>query len=148
MAPRDHAAPAATMESYFSDVAKQLDGLAQAGEAYTAWFGAECSDFVRMNRGKVRQPGTVVQRYLGVDLIRGARHASQFLSLSGDLAADRVAIATGVAAARAALADAADDPHLLVSTEVHSSREARGGPLPAAESIVDAALEAAHGTDL
>ena len=74
MAPREHAAPAATMESYFRDVAVTLDGLVQAGETYTAWFAAECSDFVRMNRGKVRQPGTVVQRYLGIDLIRGARH--------------------------------------------------------------------------
>ena len=148
MAPRDHAAPAATMESYFNDVATTLDGLVQAGEAYTAWFAAECSDFVRMNRGKVRQPGSVVQRYLGVDLIRGARHASHFLSLTGEPATDKVSIAAAVAAARTALTDAADDPHLLVATEVHSSREERGGPLPAAETIVDATLEAARGTDL
>jgi len=148
MPPRDHAAPAATMESYFSDVATTLDGLVRAGEAYTAWFAAECSDFVRMNRGKVRQPGSVVQRYLGIDLIRGARHASHFLSLTGDPAADRASIAAAVATARTALADAADDPHLLVATDVRSSREARGGPLPAAETIVDAALEAARGTDL
>ena len=46
------------------------------GETYTAWFSAEASDFVRMNRGKVRQPGSVVQRYLDIDLIRGARHAT------------------------------------------------------------------------
>ena len=36
----------------------------QAGERYTASFAAEQTDFVRMNRGKVRQPGTVAQRYL------------------------------------------------------------------------------------
>jgi predicted Zn-dependent protease len=136
------------MESYFRDVAATLDGLVQAGETYTAWFAAECSDFVRMNRGKVRQPGTVVQRYLGVDLIRGARHATQYLSLTGDPAVDRTAIGAAVAAARTALADAADDPHLLLATEVHSSRDARGGPLPAAELIVEAALESARGTDL
>ena len=68
MPPRENAAPAATMESYFRDVAAMLDGLVQAGETYTACFSAECSDFVRMNRGKVRQPGSVVQRYLGIDL--------------------------------------------------------------------------------
>src|SRR4029450_1200863 len=123
MAPRDHAAQAATMESYFNDVATQLDGLVPAGETHTAWFAAECSDFVRMNRGKVRQPGSVVQRYLGVELIRGARHASHLVSLTGDPATDRGAVAAGVAATRAALADAADDPHLLIATEVHSSRE-------------------------
>ena len=73
------------MESYFHDVAALLDGLVQAGETYTAWFSAEASDFVRMNRGKVRQPGTVVQRYLDIDLIRGARHATHLVSLAGDL---------------------------------------------------------------
>ncbi|HYQ99628.1 MAG TPA: metallopeptidase TldD-related protein [Casimicrobiaceae bacterium] len=148
MVPRDHAAPAVTMESYFRDVAAALDGLVQAGETYTAWFSAEASDFVRMSRGKVRQPGSVVQRYVGVDLIRGARHATQLLSLAGDLAADRRSIASAVAAARAALADAGDDPHLLIATDVRSSRETRGAPLPPAEVIVDAALEAARGTDL
>jgi len=148
MVPREQAAPAVTMESYFRDVATALDGLVQAGEAYTACFSAESSDFVRMSRGKVRQPGSVVQRYLAVDLIRGARHATQLLSLAGDLAADRSAIAAAVVAARAALADAADDPHLLVATDVRSSRETRGSPLPPAESLVDAVLDAARGTDL
>ena len=37
--------PAATMESYFRDVAATLDGLVQAGETYTAWFSAECLRF-------------------------------------------------------------------------------------------------------
>jgi predicted Zn-dependent protease len=148
MVPRENAAPAATMESYFRDVAAVLDSLVQAGETYTACFSAEASDFVRMNRGKVRQPGSVVQRYLEVDLIRGAKHATHQLSLSGDPATDRAAIAAAVASSRAALADAADDPHLLIATDVASSREARGGPLPAAESIVDAVLDAARGTDL
>ena len=148
MAPREQAVPAATMESYFRDIAAALDGLVQADETYTACFSAECSDFVRMNRGKVRQPGSVVQRYLEIDLIRGQRHATHQLSLTGDAAVDRAAIATAVAASRAALADAADDPHLLIATEVHSSREARGGPLPPAEAIVDTALELARDTDL
>jgi predicted Zn-dependent protease len=148
MVPREQAAPAVTMESYFRDVAAMLDSLVQAGETYTAWLSAESSDFVRMSRGKVRQPGSVAQRYLAVDLIRGMRHATELLSLAGDLAADRGAIATAVAAARAALADAAEDPHLLVATDVRSSRETRGSPLPPAESLVDAVLDAARGTDL
>jgi predicted Zn-dependent protease len=148
MAPREQGAPAATMESYFRDVAATLDGLVQAGETYTAWFSAESSDFVRMSRGRVRQPGSVVQRYLAVDLIHDKRHATQLLSLAGDLAADRSAIAATVAAARSALADAVDDPHLLVATDVRSSREVRGSPLPPAESLVDAVLDAARGADL
>jgi predicted Zn-dependent protease len=148
MAPREQAVPQATMESYFLDLAAMLDGLTEAGETYTASFSAEVSDFVRMNRGKVRQPGTVVQRYLDLDLMRGTRHATHLVSLSGDLAVDRATAAAAIAATRAALHEVADDPHLLVATEVHSTRARRGGPLPAAETVIDAVLTAADGADL
>jgi predicted Zn-dependent protease len=68
MAPRDPAVAHATMEAHFNDLAATLDGLLAAGEAYTARFAAETSDFVRMNRGKVRQPGSVTQGYLDLNL--------------------------------------------------------------------------------
>jgi len=136
------------MEAYFHELAAALDRLLAPGEPYTAWLAAESSDFVRMNRGKVRQPGSVVQRYLEVDLIRGARHASHRLSLQGDVSADVDAIAAAVAGLRSALPDLADDPHLLYATEPRSTRSVRGAALPAAEAIVDTVLGAADGLDL
>ena len=148
MAPREQALGQSTMEAYFHDLAALLDSLVVAGETYTASFSAEVSDFVRMNRGKVRQPGSVTQRYLDIDLIRGARHATYLVSLSGDLAVDRATIAAAVAATRAALPDVADDPHLLIATDVRTTRAVRGGPLPAAETIIDTVLDGATGTDL
>jgi len=147
-APRDIGAVPAIMETYFHDLAGMLDGLLAAGETYTAWFSAEASDFVRMNRGKVRQPGTVVQRYLDVGLVRGARHASHRLSLAGDAAADRELLRAAVAGLRAALADQDDDPHLLIATDAPTTRTRRGGPLPPAEAVIDAVLGAAQGEDL
>ena len=148
MAPREQSLGQTTMEAYFLELATLLDGLLQAGETYTATFSAETSDFVRMNRGKVRQPGSVVQRYLDIDLIRGLRHATHLVSLSGDLGVDRATIASAVAATRAALPDIADDPHLLIATDVNATRDVRGGLLPAAETIIDAVLDTAQGTDL
>ena len=59
------------METYFNDVAALLDRSLAPGEIYICRFDAEVSDFVRMNRGKVRQPGTVSQSYLALRLIRG-----------------------------------------------------------------------------
>ena len=70
-----------TIEDYFEALASILDQAIAAGERYTAWFSAEESDFVRMNRGRVRQPGTVIQRQLRIQLVRGKRHASHTLSL-------------------------------------------------------------------
>ena len=147
-APRDVAVPRAAMEDYFHDLAKTLDGLVAAGESYTANFSAEASDFVRMNRGRVRQPGSVAQRYLEIELIRGARHASYRLSLAGSRADDRERLRAAIAGLRAALPDLDDDPHLVIATAVASTRAARGGALPAAEAVIDAVLGAADGQDL
>jgi len=148
MAPRGEPAGMAAMESYFNDVAVALDGIVAAGEAYTANFSSETSDFIRFNQGKVRQPGNVVQCYVDVDLIDGARHASHRLSLSGDLAADTGQLRAALAGLRAALPELDPDPHLLIATDIVSTRAARAGRLPPAEIVIDALLEAAHGEDL
>ena len=96
MVPRETGALPAAMEAYFHELADALDGMVHAGETGLAWLAAESTDFVRMNRGKVRQPGSVVQRYLDVSLISGARQATRQLSLSGDVAADRERIAAAI----------------------------------------------------
>ncbi len=136
------------MESYFHELAAILDGLVASDEAYTAWFAGEASDFVRLNRSKVRQPGTVVQRTLTIDWMRGTRHAKHSVSLSGHPVADRVAIEAAVGILRTALPDLDPDPHLLISTDVRSSRSIRREPLPPAEEIVAAVLAASVGLDL
>ena len=118
------------MENYFLALAEVIDTTLQAGERYTASFDAEQTDFVRMNRGKVRQPGTVAQRYIAVRLIRGQRHAKHVLSLTGDLTVDGIAIRAVVAGLRVALPELADDPLLLLPTAVKSTHALRGGPLP------------------
>jgi predicted Zn-dependent protease len=136
------------MEDYFDSVASILDRAIETGERYTAWFSAEASDFVRMNRGRVRQPGTVNQRSLRIQLVRRQRHASHSLSLTGTIATDREAITRAVATLRAALPELADDPHLLLPDDVQSTRVQRDGILPPSEVIVDEVLDAANGLDL
>ena len=148
MVPLDTRAAPKTMETYFHDLAAMLDGLVAAGETCLAWFAGETSDFVRMNGGRVRQPGSVTQHYLDIELVRGARHATQRVSLGGHPETDRAQLQTAVSRLREALPDLADDPHLLVATEVRSSRDVRGSPLPPAEEIIDAVLAAADGQDL
>jgi len=136
------------MEHYFQALAKGIDATLKAGERYTASFEAEETDFVRLNRGKVRQPGSVAQRYVAVRLIHGARHAEHLLSLTGDLAADRTAVGDALAGLRGALPDLADDPHLLLPADVKSTHAVRGDPLPPAEHVIARILAAADGTDL
>src|SRR5581483_6669407 len=135
-------------EAYFHDLAAVLDRALAAGEFYTASLAAETSEFVRFNRGKVRQPGSVSQCYLEIDLMQGRRHALQRLALCGNPASDAAAIEAAVLALRAALPALDDDPHLLYATQVHSTRSVRGTPLPAAERIIDDVLTAAKGHDV
>jgi len=136
------------METYFRDVASLLDRSLVRGEVYTCRLDAEASDFVRLNRGKVRQPGTVTQCYLRLHLIEGSRHGEESLTVSGDLARDREPILVALARLRAALAGLPDDPHLAYSTEVRDTRDVRSGSLPAAEALIDSILDAASGLDL
>lgn len=134
-------------EEYFAELTGVFDRAIGPGERYTAWFAAETSDFVRMNRGRVRQPGTVVQRSLRLRLIRDARHASHTLALTATPATDRQTIEQAIAMLRATLPDLADDPHLLLPDAVASTRVIRAGELPPSEAIVDQVLSAAAGTD-
>jgi len=136
------------MEQYFEQIAAALDRALAAGERYTAAFDAEVTDFVRLNRGQVRQPGTVSQRYLDLRLIAGARHAKHRLTLTGDANVDLPAVTAALTGLRTALIDLHDDPHLLLPTDVVSTRSQRGSPLPPAAGTVEEILAAAHGQDL
>jgi len=136
------------VEAFFEAMTRAVQKALAPGERFTLTFDAEDTDFVRMNRGKVRQPGTVSQRYLSVRLIEGTRHAEHTLSLTGHVAADTEVVRDAVASLRAAIPELADDPLLLLPTEVHNSRNVRDGSLPPAEAIVDEILRSADGTDL
>jgi predicted Zn-dependent protease len=89
-----------------------------------------------------------VQCHLRVHLIDGHRHAEQCLTVSGDLKRDREPVLAAVLRLRRTLSQMPDDPHLSYATEVRSSRVARSAPLPPAEAIVDAVLDAAQELDL
>lgn len=136
------------MENYFNALAAAAERALAGGESYTMTFAAEETDFVRMNRGKVRQPGHVEQRYLHVRLIRGARHASHLLSLTGDLGADSRALDAALAGLRNALPELSDDPHLLLPTSVTSSRSVRCDTMPSSAAMVESLLAMASGHDL
>lgn len=137
-----------SIEDDFAALVAAISGARAAGERFTISFAAEDTDFVRLNRGRVRQSGSVVQRTLALRLIHGARHATHTLSLTADVARDVATVRTAMADLRAVLPDLADDALLLLPDAVHSSREVRDGAVPPAEDVVDAILDAADGLDL
>lgn len=135
------------MEAHFDRAASALTANTRGHEVSTLWFSGERSDFVRFNRGRVRQAGTVTQIYARVHLIDGARHAEMTVTLAGG-ASDDALIARALDDLREVVASAPEDPFLIYSTEVKSSRRAHHGSLPEPERVVAAVGDAAEGVDL
>jgi predicted Zn-dependent protease len=136
------------MQEYFYTLADMLTTLLHGQEVYTCTFRGEESDFVRFNRSAIRQPGTVSQRFLSLDLLDGRRHAAGDIGLSGDLDIDRPRVTELVQGLREKLPYLPEDPYLLYATEVHSSEQHGANRLPPPQATVAAMLEAGQGHDL
>lgn len=135
------------MQQYFYELAALLDTRMEGAEQYKCWLSAEASDFVRFNRSAIRQAGHVRQIHLSLHLIDGLRHAKTTLALAGDLESDRALLERMVSDLRAQLPDLPEDPHLMISTEVHSTQHVAASRLTDTDVIVDEVLRAAEGYD-
>jgi len=136
------------MHEYFYTLADAITALLKGDEIYTCTFRGEDSDFVRFNRSAVRQAGTVAQRFLNLDLIRGQRHAAADVALSGDLEEDHARLTHAVAELREQLPYLPEDPYLLYATDVQPSMHEGENTLPDSTEAVAAVLDAGRGRDL
>ncbi len=136
------------MQEYFYDLADAITGLLHGDEFYTCTFHAEDSDFVRFNHSLIRQAGSVAQRYLTIDLIRGQRHAATDVALSGAFDSDRAQLSQVIKDLRERLPHLPEDPHLLYATTVHSTVQQGENHLPEKAEAVAAVLDAGRGRDL
>ena len=148
MTARNGGLTAAAIEGHFEELARALDDCIRPNEIGCLRLAAEVSDFVRLNHGRIRQPGSVAQALVEVELIHGSTHASHTITLTGDPAGDRSQLQEAIAGLRSVLPDLAPDPHLDLPTNVVSSRHERGSALPPVESIITTVLDAAEGLDL
>ena len=80
--------------------AEQFEGLVAwlrkalvSPEQFTVGYNAETSEFIRFNKGKVRQAGVVQQASLSLKLINEGRHASVNVTLAGEPAVDQQRVA-------------------------------------------------------
>jgi predicted Zn-dependent protease len=136
------------MQDYFYALADTVTASLHGDEIYTCTFQAEDSDFVRFNRSAIRQAGSVVQRYLGLDLIHGRRHTAAEIALCGDFQSDRDRLHQVLIGLREQLPYLPEDPHLLYATTVHSSAHPGENRLPVKGDAVAAMLDAGAGRDL
>jgi predicted Zn-dependent protease len=132
----------------FETLAKTVQDQLHGGESFELNLHAEDSEFVRLNRGKVRQAGSVVQRALSLDLAEGKRHAAGSLTLSGDATADRARVTELVGELRAQRGELPEDPWLLTPDEPSSSERVVASELPARDEVLDRLADAGRERDL
>lgn len=135
------------MQQGFNDLADHLIAGLSADEVLLLTFDGERSDFVRLNRSRVRQAGRVEQRVLGLQLIVGNRHASARLTLSG-AADDRARATAALVALREQIPWLPEDPHLLYATEVNDTERIADDLLPDPADAIDSVVAAAEGVDM
>jgi predicted Zn-dependent protease len=136
------------LEERFRDLAQcTFEGLADR-EVLLLNLEAEDSDFVRVNRARVRQAGHVRQQVLRVELIRDGRSARATLPLAGEPDTDAVQLHAQLARLRDLLPHLPEDPYLFYATEPRDTRHEGGNRLPEAQAAVEHWLDAAQGLDV
>ena len=135
------------MQAYFYQLADYLQQQVRGQERFKCEFAAETSDFVRFNRGALRQPGHVRQMALSLNWIEGECHATASIGLSGQWDADQGELDAIVKVLREQLPDLPPDPHFMMATEVNSTEHIVPSTLPSAAHIVDQILSVAENYD-
>ena len=135
--------------------AEQFEALVQwlrqaltASEQFTLGYNAETSEFIRFNKGKVRQAGSVQQASLSLKLIDNGRHGDVRLTLAGDSAVDRQRLASALQQLRDTLTLLPADPYLMLNPEPWHSHNVRVSPLPDTAQVLDEIHRASQGVDL
>jgi len=137
-----------TMQNHFYELADYLAGKLHGGEIFLASFDGEQSDFVRFNHSRIRQAGSVEQRYIGVDLINGQRHAAASTTVSGNAGHDQPQLDAMLDDLREKLAATPEDPYLLYATDVKNTEQPGKNELPERQAALDKILTAGSGRDL
>ena len=135
-------------QHYFFDLADDITGQLKGDEVYTCWLSGEESDFVRINKGKVRQPGHVKQCTLSLDLIFGQKHAKGSLRLSGEKSIDQKRLSTLILGLRNKLPYLPDDPHLLYSKSINNTETQKPNALPPPQQAIEDIVSQGENLDM
>jgi predicted Zn-dependent protease len=136
------------MQDYFRTFSEKVFSYLHATEVLLLNYSAESSDFVRLNRNKVRQAGHVLQQDVGLNLISGEKQSSAEIQLSGDLAADVDNAKYHLCQIREQLNYLPDDPYLNYAKDIHNTSHVAENTLPEPEQVIDEIIWQAQGLDL
>ena len=135
------------MKAQFFDLAGRLCEGLHDGEVLLCNLSAERSDFVRFNQSRVRQAGTVTQRFASLRLLRERRQAAATVTLAGD-DGDLALARSALVQLRSVLGQLPEDPWLAIAEVPRSVSAERRGALAAPEAVAQHVISAARAHDL
>ena len=133
------------MKARFFELAERLGRELRAREMLLCEFSGERSDFVRFNRGKVRQAGSVEQGYVSLRLIHERRQAGATFALGPDDVEDAKAALSQL---RGIVEELPADPWLLVNEVPCSTSSERRGALAPPDAVTEDIVAKAQGREL
>ena len=135
-------------QTYFDELIAWASTQLRGDEVLTASLAGEDSDFVRFNRGLIRQAGSVKQRSVELDLIDGDKHCSADVQLAEDPDLDRARIGGLLLDLRDRLRLVPPDPYLAYATGTDTTERVGAAALPAADDAIGEIQSASNGRDL
>lgn len=129
-------------ESYFYELVDDVTKKLHKGEVLLCYTTGEESDFIRFNKGKIRQPGSVSQCFILMHLICSQKHTNDSFPLTGNREDDLSRSLESLDIMRKNIQYLPDDPYLFYSKDARSSSVAGENRLPSQEEVLSGILKA------
>ena len=137
------------MREYFENITKELFKNIKSNELLIINFDAEESKFVRLNKGKIRQAGSVKQISMTLSLsTKDKRNLKSYVRLNGSFERDISTLIKTLNYLRRELPDLPKDPYMMFSTSVHSTEISSEKQSTSDEVILEHILNSAIKLDL
>ena len=137
------------MRDYFENITEELFKNIKSNELLIINFDAEESKFVRLNKGKIRQAGSVKQISMTLSLsTKDKRNLKSYVRLNGSFERDISTLIKTLNYLRRELPDLPKDPYMMFSTSVHSTEISSEKQSTSDEVILEHILNSATKLDL
>ena len=135
------------MENLFKDLTKMIFKKLKSNELLTISFSGEESNFIRINKSKVRQTTNVINASISLELIIGNKKASHEFTFTKDFDINLFRVNNELKKMRNYINELPEDPFIVNPSSENSSREVINGNLLEDDEILDAILPVLSSVD-
>lgn len=136
------------MRDFFFTLAKNAKYNIAADFELLLYFRGEESDFCRMNHNRIRQVGHVHDLSVSLMVIKGKKHGSSRITLTGNPKNDSDLVVHALKNLQDIVPHLPSDPHFQYNREIRSSEQIQKNEVPDSGEAIGCLLKGAKGIDL